>query len=189
MASATAAWVRRRLAASGEAFSVTARNPSLLRAQLSFGAPWTAEAAFTVALGVVAFLDGGAEAVGLGAFARMAPAALFTPVGTAFADRLPRDRVLSGHPHARRGDRRGRGDTPRRWAVGGRLRPPALLLDLSSPAAVFVTSALLSLAAAFLLLGLPYEVRSPGRTQPLRRIARETVQGFQALARYRDAGL
>lgn len=94
MASATAAWVRRRLAASGEAFSATARNPGLLRAQLSFGAAWTAEAAFTVALGVVAFVDGGAEAVGLVAFARMVPAALFTPVGTAFADRFPRDRVL-----------------------------------------------------------------------------------------------
>ena len=94
MASATAAWVRRRLAASGEAFSATARNPGLLRAQLSFGAAWTAEAAFTVALGVVASVDGGAEAVGLVAFARMVPAALFTPVGTAFADRFPRDRVL-----------------------------------------------------------------------------------------------
>jgi MFS family permease len=94
MASATAAWVRRRLAASGEAFSATARNPGPLRAQLSFGAAWTAEAAFTVALGVVAFVDGGAEAVGLVAFARMVPAALFTPVGTAFADRFPRDRVL-----------------------------------------------------------------------------------------------
>ena len=78
----------------GEAFSATARNPGLLRAQLSFGAAWTAEAAFTVALGVVAFVDGGAEAVGLVAFARMVPAALFTPVATAFADRFPRDRVL-----------------------------------------------------------------------------------------------
>src|SRR5690349_1336579 len=93
MASATAAWVRRRLAPSGEAFSATARNPGLLRARLSFGFAWTAEAAFTVALGAVAFVDGGAEAVGLVAFARI-PAALFTPVGTAFADRFPRDRVL-----------------------------------------------------------------------------------------------
>jgi MFS family permease len=66
----------------------------LLGAQLSFGAAWTAEWAFTVALGVVAFADGGAAAVGIVSFVRMAPSALLTPVGTAFADRFPRDRVL-----------------------------------------------------------------------------------------------
>lgn len=47
-----------------------------------------------VALGVVAFGDGGAAAVGVVAFVRIAPSALLVPVGTAFADRLPRDRVL-----------------------------------------------------------------------------------------------
>jgi MFS family permease len=47
-----------------------------------------------VALGVVAFRDGGAAAVGIVAFVRIAPSALLAPVGTAFADRLPRDRVL-----------------------------------------------------------------------------------------------
>jgi MFS family permease len=232
--------VRRRLAASGEAFSATARNPGLLRTQLSFGAAWTAEAAFTVALGVVAFVDGGAEAVGLVAFARMAPAALFTPVGTAFADRFPRDRVLlwscltraaatgaaaavllAGGPSvvvyplavvstcafrlfrpAHSALLPGLCNTPRELSSanvvrglldsGATLLGPlsaALLLVLGSPAAVFVTSALLSLAAAFLLLGLPYEPPPRGRPQPVRRIARETVQGFQALARYRDAGL
>ena len=225
---------------SGEAFSVTARNPSLLRAQLSFGAAWTAEAAFTVALGVVAFLDGGATAVGLVAFVRLAPAALFTPFGTAFADRFPRDRVLvwssltraaatgaaaatlfAGGPTvavyplavvstcafrlfrpAHSALLPGLCNTPRELSSANVVRglldsvatlvgplAAALLLRVSSPAAVFVTSALLSFAAAVLLLGLPYEAPSRGRPQPLRRIARETVQGFQALARYRDAGL
>jgi hypothetical protein len=47
-----------------------------------------------VALGVVAFHDGRVETVALVAFARTAPAALLTPVGTAFADRFSRDRVL-----------------------------------------------------------------------------------------------
>jgi MFS family permease len=92
--SAAPAWVRQRLAASVPAFSATAVNPGLLRAQLAFGGAWTAEAAFTVALGVVAFRDGGAEAVGLVAFVRTLPAALLAPVGTAFADRFSRDWVL-----------------------------------------------------------------------------------------------
>ena len=86
--------MRKRLAESTLAFSATARNPSLLRAQLAFGAAWTAEWAFTVALGVVAFRDGGATAVGVVAFARMAPSAFLAPLGTTLADRFPRDRVL-----------------------------------------------------------------------------------------------
>jgi MFS family permease len=86
--------MRRRLAESARAFSATAQNASLLRAQLAFGAAWTAEWAFTVALGVVAFRDGGAGAVGVVAFVRIAPSALLAPVGTALADRFPRDRVL-----------------------------------------------------------------------------------------------
>jgi MFS family permease len=71
-----------------------AENPGLLRAQLAFGVAWTADWAFTVVLGVVAFQNGGATAVGVVAFVRMAPAALLVPIGAAFADRFRRDRVL-----------------------------------------------------------------------------------------------
>jgi len=73
--------MRKRLADSARAFSATARNPGLLRAQLAFGASWTAEWAFMVALGVIAFRDGGATAVGVVAFARMAPSFLLAPLG------------------------------------------------------------------------------------------------------------
>jgi MFS family permease len=83
-----------RLARSAEALSTTARNSNLRRAQLAFGATWTGEWAFTVALGVVAFRDGGATGVGVVGFARMAPATFLSPVGTALADRFARDRVL-----------------------------------------------------------------------------------------------
>jgi MFS family permease len=86
--------MRRRLAESAGAFSETVRNPSLLRAQLAFGASWSAEWAVMVALGVVAFRDGGATAVGVVAFARMAPSFFLAPIGTTLADRFPRDRVL-----------------------------------------------------------------------------------------------
>src|SRR5947208_17126016 len=86
--------IRKRLRVSAHAFATNASNPNLRRAQLSFGAAWTSEWTLTVALAVVAFRDGGAEAVGLVAFVRMAPAAVFSPLGTALADRFPRERVL-----------------------------------------------------------------------------------------------
>jgi MFS family permease len=238
--SAAPSWVRRRLAASARTFSATARNPSLLRAQLAFAATWTAEAAFTVAIGVVAFRDGGAAAVGLVAFVRTAPSALLAPVGTAFADRFPRDRVLVWSCLVRAGSTGaaamvlaagwpkvpvytlavistaafrlfrpshsallpGLCNTPLELSSANVVRglldslstllgplAAAVLLVLSGPVAVFVTAAVSALASAVLLLGLSYERPPRGRAQPLRRIVHETVEGFQALARYRDAGL
>ncbi len=86
--------VRQRLAEAGRALATNARSRDLRRAQLSFGAAWAAEWAFTVAIGVVAFREGGASAVGLVALLRMVPAALVGPLGATVADRLPRDRVL-----------------------------------------------------------------------------------------------
>src|SRR5256886_13672701 len=86
--------IRQRLAVSGRAFVAVARAAHLRRALLSFGAAWTAEWAFTVALGVVAFRQGGAAAVGLVAFARMAPSALVAPLASTLADRFRREHVL-----------------------------------------------------------------------------------------------
>jgi MFS family permease len=232
--------MRKRLAESARAFSETARNPSLLRAQLSFGASWSAEWAFMVALGVVAFRDGGATAVGVVAFVRMAPAFLLAPVGTTLADRFPRDRVLFWSCLIRAA---ATGAAAMLLAAGGSKVPvyvmamlgtaaftvfrpahtallpslcvtplqltsanvvrglldslstllgplvAALLLGVGSPAAVFATAAGLSLASGVLLLRLSYEAPPRGAPQPLRRIVRETVEGFGSLVRYRDAGL
>lgn len=69
-------------------------NRALLRSLGSFGFAFTAEWAFTVAIGLVAFADGGAVAVGLVALLRLLPAALLAPIITAYADRMPRERVL-----------------------------------------------------------------------------------------------
>jgi MFS family permease len=233
-------WLRRRLAASARTFSATLRNPSLLRAQLAFGATWTAEAAFTVAIGVVAFRDGGAAAVGLVAFVRTAPSALLAPVGTAFADRFSRDRVLVWSCLVRASSTGaaafvlaaswpkvavyalavistaafrlfrpshsallpGLCSTPLELSSANVVRglldslstllgplAAAGLLAVSGPVAVFVTAAASACASAVLLFRLSYERPPRGRAQPLRRIARETVEGFRALARYRDAGL
>jgi MFS family permease len=85
---------RSRLEQAMGAFSSNWRNPNLRRAQLSFLGAWTAEWAFTVALGIVAYNDGGALALGLVGLLRMLPAAILAPVLSPFADRGRRERVL-----------------------------------------------------------------------------------------------
>jgi Cyclic nucleotide-binding domain/Major Facilitator Superfamily len=69
---------------------------SIRRAQVSFGAVWASESAFMVGLAVVAFRDGGVTAVGIVTAARMAAAALLAPWLATVADRVRRERVLTG---------------------------------------------------------------------------------------------
>ncbi len=86
--------VRGRLGRAAAAFVSNARNPDLRRAQLSFLGAWTAEWAFTVGLGIVAYRDGGATAVGLVGLLRMVPSAILSPLLSPLADRGRRERVL-----------------------------------------------------------------------------------------------
>src|SRR4029450_11825130 len=86
--------VGRRLAEGGAALASNLRRPDLRRAQLAFGSAYASEWALIVVLGVVAFRDGGATAVGIVALIRMLPSALIAPFATAVADRVRRDRVL-----------------------------------------------------------------------------------------------
>jgi len=86
--------IRSMLGNAAGAFSSNARNPNLRRAQLSFLGAWTAEWAFTVGLGIVAYRDGGATAVGLVALLRMVPSAVLAPLLSPLADRGRRERVL-----------------------------------------------------------------------------------------------
>ena len=83
-----------RLKAAAAAFASNAVNSNLRRAQLSFLGAWTAEWAFTVALGIVAYRDGGATAVGLVGLLRMVPSAVIAPLAAPLADRGRRERVL-----------------------------------------------------------------------------------------------
>ncbi|WP_194395805.1 MFS transporter [Microbacterium atlanticum] len=85
---------RSKLEQAAGAFSSNWRNPNLRRAQLSFLGAWTAEWAFTVALGIVAYNEGGAVALGLVGLLRMLPSAVLAPVLSPFADRGRRERVL-----------------------------------------------------------------------------------------------
>ena len=73
--------------AAAAAFVATARSPDLRRAQLSFAGASGAEWAFTVALGVFAFEQGGTAAVGLVTVLRMVPAALLAPAATSLGAR------------------------------------------------------------------------------------------------------
>ena len=85
---------RSRLGDAVAAFASNWRNPDLRRAQLSFLGAWTAEWAFTVALGIIAYRDGGATAVGLVGLLRMLPSAILAPLLSPIADRGRRERVL-----------------------------------------------------------------------------------------------
>src|SRR5215208_831083 len=86
--------LRSRLKVAASAFASNAVNDNLRRAQLSYFAAWTAEWAFTVALGIVAYRDGGATALGLVGLLRMVPSALLAPLLSPLADRGRRERVL-----------------------------------------------------------------------------------------------
>jgi MFS family permease len=86
--------VRGRLGNAAGAFVSNARSRNLRRAQLSFLGAWTAEWAFTVGLGIVAYRDGGASAVGLVGLLRMAPSAIVAPLLSPLADRGRRERLL-----------------------------------------------------------------------------------------------
>ncbi|MGI9821932.1 MFS transporter [Agromyces sp. Marseille-Q5079] len=125
---------RSRVRDAAAAFSSNWRNPNLRRAQLSFLGAWTAEWAFTVALGIVAYRDGGAVAVGLVGLLRMVPSAILAPLLSPIADRGRRERVLILV------------SVLRGIATAG----AAVVLALSGPTAVVYALAVLSTIAATL---------------------------------------
>lgn len=71
-------------------------NPDMRRALVGWMLGWAAEWAWLVALFVYAFGAGGLAVVGLVGLARTLPAAFLAPALGAFADRIPRQRVLLG---------------------------------------------------------------------------------------------
>jgi MFS family permease len=70
------------------------RNRDVRRVQLAWGGAIAAEWAHFVALGVFAYEDGGAAAVGIAGLVRLAPAAVLAPFAASFGDRFPRERFL-----------------------------------------------------------------------------------------------
>jgi len=70
-------------------------NANLLRLAVGWGGWITAEAAYIVALLVIAYRSGGTAAVAIVAALRVVPAALLAPLGAALADRYPRAWVIA----------------------------------------------------------------------------------------------
>jgi MFS family permease len=76
------------------ALRAAVRNPDVRRAELAWGAAIAAEWAHFVALGVFAYEEGGAAAVGIAGLVRLAPAAVLAPFAASLGDRFPRERFL-----------------------------------------------------------------------------------------------
>jgi MFS family permease len=70
------------------------RNPEVRRVELAWGAAIAAEWAHFVALGVYAYEEGGASAVGIAGLIRLLPAAVVAPFAASLGDRFPRERFL-----------------------------------------------------------------------------------------------
>jgi predicted MFS family arabinose efflux permease len=119
---------RARLTATARALKEVVARPELRRAEVAFALACTSETAFTLALGIIAFREGGAGAVGLVALLRMVPSALGSTVLTPFADSARRELVLAVATLARAA------------AIGA----AALLFASGSPAWTIYTSAVVA---------------------------------------------
>ena len=76
------------------ALGAVMRNRNLRRVELAWGAVIAAEWAHFVALGIFAYSEGGASAVGIAGLVRMLPAAIIAPLASALGDRFRRERFL-----------------------------------------------------------------------------------------------
>jgi MFS family permease len=70
------------------------RNENIRRVELAWGAAIAAEWAHFVALGIFAYAQGGASAVGIAGLVRLLPAALVAPFAASLGDRFARERFL-----------------------------------------------------------------------------------------------
>jgi MFS family permease len=76
------------------ALGAAVRNRDVRRVEFAWGAAISAEWAHFVALGVFAYEQGGATAVGVAGLVRLLPAALLAPFAASLGDRFPRERFL-----------------------------------------------------------------------------------------------
>jgi MFS family permease len=83
-----------RAAQAFSALGAVVRNENIRRVELVWGAAIGAEWAHFVALGVYAYGQGGASAVGLAGLVRLLPAAALAPFAASLGDRFRRERLL-----------------------------------------------------------------------------------------------
>src|SRR6188508_2716682 len=85
---------RDQLRESTRAFAEVFRNPNLRRVELSWAGTVCTYWIFIVALGLYAYDQGGATAVGLVGLLRVLPSVAAAPFGAVLGDRYPRERVV-----------------------------------------------------------------------------------------------
>jgi MFS family permease len=95
--------VRERVGESLEALREVFRNERLRRVQLAFAGQVVGQYAYSIAVAVYAYRQGGAPAVGLVAFVRLLAAASVAPFASVLADRYRRERVMLGSDLLRAG--------------------------------------------------------------------------------------
>jgi MFS family permease len=78
------------------ALGTAVRNENVRRVELAWGGSIAAEWAHFVALGVFAYQEGGATAVGIAGLVRLLPAAALAPFAASLGDRFRRERFLLG---------------------------------------------------------------------------------------------
>jgi MFS family permease len=76
------------------ALGAAVRNENIRRVELAWGAAVAAEWAHFVALGVFAYEEGGAAAVGIAGLVRLLPAGVLAPFAASLGDRFRRERFL-----------------------------------------------------------------------------------------------
>ena len=88
--------LRQRVSTAAAAFGDVFRTPALRRIQLAWAGSVLGNWSYVIALGVYAYDQGGAAAVGLIGVLRLIPAALTAPFLATLADRMRRERVMIG---------------------------------------------------------------------------------------------
>ena len=91
---APVAWLRERMAEPVAALRGVFANPNLRRVELAFAGQIVGQYAYSIALSVYAFQQGGAAAVGIVSFIRLMLAAVVAPFAAAWADRYRREHVM-----------------------------------------------------------------------------------------------
>ena len=86
--------LRQRMGESTGALRGVFANPNLRRVELAFAGAVLGQYAYSIAVSVYAYLQGGATAVGIVSFARLIVAAAVAPFAATLADRFRRERVM-----------------------------------------------------------------------------------------------
>jgi MFS family permease len=160
----------KRLGESADAFRGAFSNPALRRLQLAGAGSIMGQWAYSVALAVYAFEQGGAKAVGLVALIRTIPAAISAPFTSTLADRLPRVAVMAAASLARVATIGAAGVV---IEVGG---PPGVVYALAGLTTILATAFLPAESAA-----LPELARTPDELTAA-NVARSTIDSIGSFA-------